>query len=83
MTVSSTKLTVGGQIGVAAGSCAPGHIGKAMLEQDPNGGPQVTYDFGEPLGQSDAVSSGQWSIETTVPALIIGAATLGGICESP
>jgi hypothetical protein len=68
---------------VGGGDCAPGHIGSAFLGQDPNGGPQVTYDFGERLGQADAASDGRWMIETTLPAMIIGAASLRGNCLDP
>jgi hypothetical protein len=83
LTVGSTHLTVGGTITVSGGSCAPGHIASASLQQDPNGGPQVTYDFGEPLGQTIATAGGQWKVQTTVPSLIIGKATLGAQCEDP
>jgi len=83
LTVSSTSLTVGGPITVSGGDCAPGHIGSAALTQDPNGGPQVTYDFGELLGQTSAGSDRQWTVQTTLPAVTIGAATLGAICEDP
>lgn len=83
LTVSSTNLTVGGPITVSGGNCAPGHIGSVALTQDPNGGPQVTYDFGEPLGQANAGSDREWTIHTVLPAVTIGAATLGAICEDP
>jgi hypothetical protein len=83
LTVSSTSLTVGGPITVNGGDCAPGHIGNAFLGQDPNGGPQVTYNFGERLGQADAASDGRWMLETTLPAMIIGVASLRGNCLDP
>ncbi len=65
------------------GHCASGHIANVSLVQDPNGGPQVTYNYGEALGRTPGPANGSWVIETTLPAMIIGEAKLGGDCLDP
>jgi hypothetical protein len=83
LNISSTSLTVGEQITVGGGSCPSGDIGQTSLTQDPNGGPQVTYNYGEYLGQTNAGPTDHWTLHTTLPGMIIGPARLVGDCLDP
>lgn len=83
LTVSTTNLAVDRPITVSGGHCASGHLARVSLAQDPTGGPQVTYNFGEFLGQKQAAGDGNWQIEAALPAMIIGPARIVGECLDP
>ena len=81
VSVNTTSWTVGGQVTIEVHNCDPNSNITVGLVQSPSG-PQATYPFSEFVTESGKPVTGAWTRVATVPAIVIGPAKLGALCNS-